>query len=168
MAHLKIYSDKVTSSVRTSRQFASRAASRNLQMLCQQKVSSCQQQGAVKNLHFFTKFQIEILFEHLNRFLFIYCQNKILISIFQIYFIIKTEAFRMIIQSNPALMDPPPMEFRLQQMQIHGPFNIVSFISFVSNNKSPSITEKNYWSPEVRQSGVQLYLSPSFLDSRQS
>ena len=46
------------------------------------------------------------------------------------------------IQMNPALIDPPRTEFRLQQMQIHSPFSLFSLISYVGNNQIPPITKK--------------------------
>ena len=54
------------------------------------------------------------------------------------------------IQLNPALTDPPPTEFRLKQMQIHGPFKSISFISVVGYNRSPPIREQNCYSLEIR------------------
>ena len=51
--------------------------------------------------------------------------------------------FELRIQLNPALTDPPPTEFRLQQMQIHSFFKLISFISFIGNNRNPPVTEEN-------------------------
>ena len=38
-----------------------------------------------------------------------------------------------VIQLRPALMDSPPTEFRLEQMQVHSPFIEIPFIPFVGN-----------------------------------
>ena len=51
--------------------------------------------------------------------------------------------FELRIQLNPALTDQPPTEFRLQQMQIHSFFKLISFISFIGNNRNPPVTEEN-------------------------
>ena len=47
--------------------------------------------------------------------------------------IVKNTFFDFWLQWNPAITDPPPTEFRLEQMQIHAPFIVIPFISFVGN-----------------------------------
>ena len=47
-------------------------------------------------------------------------------------------------------------------MQIHDLFKLITFISFVGNNRS---LKKNYWSGKIRQSGVQLYHIVPFIDT---
>ena len=76
------------------------------------------------------------------------CNPALLVPLIQYAFELSKGS--LMIQLNPALTDPPPME----QMQIHSLIKLISFIFFICNNGSPPITEENCWSPEIRQSGV--------------
>ena len=76
----------------------------------------------------------------------------------EVIFLTFIEEYSSLTLLNPALTEPLPMEFHWEQIQIHGLFKLISFISFICNNRSPPITENKANTYKSRAGGQGPYL----------